>query len=76
MEGLRTDDPARKAAQVMLSILLRMGKNLHVVDSTLEERLFGIKADRTAYREIIGAWIRQRDKLFPAVYRIAKLFAR
>lgn len=72
MENVNTTDPALKATNVVLRIVDGVGAFVGLKGSQVEARLFGENSDRTPYREIFAPWIRQRDRLFPPVYRVVR----
>lgn len=72
MENVRSTDPARRTANVILRIAGVLGKPLGLKAGRVEERLFGPAADRTPYREILAPWIRQKDRVFPVLHALAR----
>lgn len=73
MENVKTTDPARKATTVALRILTGLGGLVGIRGSEVEAKLFGPNSGLTGYREVIGPWIAERDRIFPRVYRLMRL---
>lgn len=65
-DNIRSTDPARSGANVILRIVDTTAAALHLPHAQVESRLFGPDSGLTPYREAIGPWIRQRRALFPA----------
>lgn len=73
MENVKTTDPARKATNVALRVLSGVGALVGIRGSQVEAKLFGPDSGLTGYREVIGPWIAERDRLFPRVYGLMRL---
>ena len=72
MENVRSRDPARRAADIVVRIVGVLGRPFGLKGGLVERRLFGPDAGRTPYREIFGPWIAERDRIFPPVYRVLR----
>lgn len=75
MEGLRATDPVKQGSQLMVMILLAIGKQMGLVKATVEDSLFGPRAtERLAYRDVCGAWQKQVNGLLPFCTRVVRFF--
>lgn len=64
-DNLRSTDPVRGGADVVVRIVDSVAARLHLPSARIEDRLFGYDAGLTPYRDAIGPWIRERRVLFP-----------
>lgn len=64
-DNLRSTDPVRGGADVVVRIVDSVAARLHLPSARVEDRLFGHDAGLTPYRDAIGPWIRERRVLFP-----------